>query len=165
MVLGAALVMPLAAHAEGSYVKAGVGSSEYKYDGSSENKTAVNLAYGFSLNKNFGVELGYANLGKLKTTDGDYSVKTQSFYLAGVGSLPLTDAFSAFGKVGVAINHLTAKETGFADTTETKTRALLGLGLAYNFTKEIAGTLEYQHFGTVDQVKISALTVGVKYGF
>jgi OOP family OmpA-OmpF porin len=165
MVLGAALVMPLAAHAEGSYVKAGVGSSEYKYDGSSENKTAVNLAYGLSLDKNFGVELGYANLGKLKTADGDYSVKTQSFYLAGVGNLPLTDAFSAFGKVGVAINHFTAQETGFADTTETKIRALLGLGLAYNFTKEIAGTLEYQYFGTVDQVKISALTVGVKYGF
>ena len=165
MALSAALVMPLAGYAEGSYFKAGVGSSEYKYEELSENKTAVNLAYGFSLDKNFGVELGYANLGKLKTTDGDLSVQTQSIYIAGVGNSPLTDAFSAFGKVGVAVNHFTAKETGFADTKETKTRALLGLGLAYNFTKEIAGTLEYQYFGTVDQVKISALTVGVKYGF
>ena len=67
--------------------------------------------------------------------------------------------------MGVAVNHFTAKETGFDNTKETKTRALLGLGLAYNFAKEIAGTLEYQYFGTVDQVKISALTVGVKYGF
>ena len=86
MVLSAALVMPLAGHAEGSYFKAGVGSSEYKFEGLSENKTAVNLAYGFSLDKNFGVELGYANLGKLKTTDGDYSVQTQSIYIAGVGN-------------------------------------------------------------------------------
>ncbi len=31
MVLGAALVMPLAAHAEGSYFKAGVGSSEGEF--------------------------------------------------------------------------------------------------------------------------------------
>jgi OOP family OmpA-OmpF porin len=165
MILSAALVMPLAAHAEGNYFKAGVGSSEYKFEELSENKTAVNIAYGFSLNKNFDVELGYANLGKLKTIDGDYSVQTQSFYVAGVGNLPLTDAFSAFGKVGVAVNHFSAKETGFADTTETKARGLLGLGLAYNFTKEVAGTLEYQYFGTVDQVRISALTLGVKYGF
>ena len=34
MILSAALVMPLAAHAEGSYFKAGVGSSErgFKYE-------------------------------------------------------------------------------------------------------------------------------------
>ena len=161
--LGAALVMPLAAHAEGSYFKAGVGPSEYKAEGTTENKTALTAAYGFAVDKNFDVELGYAHLGKFKDADG--SMETQSFYVAGVGNLPLTDAFSAFGKVGVAVNHFSAKETGFADTTETKARGLLGLGLAYNFTKEVAGTLEYQYFGTVDQVKISALTLGVKYGF
>ena len=161
--LGAALVMPLAVHAEGSYFKAGVGESEYKAEGATENKTAVTVAYGFAVDKNFDVELGYAHLGKVKETGG--SIQAQSIYIAGVGNLPLTDAFSAFGKVGVAVSQLNAKTTGFAETTETKTRALLGLGLAYNFTKEVAGTLEYQYFGKVDQIKISALTVGIKYGF
>jgi len=161
--LGVALVMPLAVHAEGSYFKAGVGPSEYKADGVTDNKTAVTLAYGFSVDKNFDIELGYAHLGKIKETGG--SIQAQSIYIAGVGNLPLTDAFSAFGKVGLAVNQFSTKATGFADTTDTKARALLGLGLAYNFTKEIAGTLEYQYFGKVDQVKISALTVGVKYGF
>ena len=161
--LGAALVMPLAVHAEGSYFKAGVGPSEYKAEGATENETALTAAYGFAVDKNFDVELGYAHLGKFKDTDG--SLEAQSFYIAGVGNLPLTDAFSAFGKVGVAVNHFSAKEIGVAETTETKARGLLGLGLAYNFTKDIAGTLEYQYFGTVDQVKISALTLGVKYGF
>jgi OOP family OmpA-OmpF porin len=102
-------------------------------------------------------------LGKFKDADG--SMETQSFYIAGVGNLPLTAAFSAFAKVGVAVNHFTTKTTGLGSDTETKARALMGLGLAYNFTKEIAGTLEYQYFGKVEQVKISALTVGVKYGF
>ncbi len=161
--LGAALVMPLAVHAEGSYFKAGVGESEYKAEGATENKTAVTVAYGFAVDKNFDVELGYANLGKFKDTDS--SMQTQSIYIAGVGNLPLTAAFSAFGKVGVAVNQFKTTATGFDGNTETKARALLGLGLAYNFTKEIAGTLEYQYFGKVDQVKISALTVGVKYGF
>ena len=161
--LGAALVMPLAAHAEGSYFKAGVGESEYKASGTTENKTAVTVAYGFAVDKNFDVELGYANLGKFKDTSG--SMQTQSIYIAGVGNLPLTAAFSAFGKVGVAVNQFETTVTGAGGTTETKARALLGLGLAYNFTKEIAGTVEYQYFGKVEQVKISALTVGVKYGF
>ena len=166
--LGAALAMPLAAQAEGSYVKLGVGPSEYKSTTDSENKTAVALAYGFSVDKNVDVELGYAHLGKLKSFDGSASVQTQSIYIAGVGNLPLTDTFSVFGKVGLAVNHFDMKSSGFGSSvsdTETKTRALMGLGLAYNFTKEIAGTLEYQYFGKVDHVKLSALTVGVKYGF
>jgi OOP family OmpA-OmpF porin len=161
--LGAVMVMPLAAHAEGSYFKAGVGPSEYKAEGTTENETALTAAYGFAVDKNFDVELGYVHLGKFKDADG--SMETQSFYLAGVGNLPLTAAFSAFAKVGVAVNHLTTKTTGLGSDTETKARALMGLGLAYNFNKEIAGTLEYQYFGKVEQVKISALTVGVKYGF
>lgn len=168
--LGAALVMPLAAQAEGSYVKFGVGPSEYKDDIGSENKTAVALAYGFSIDKNFDVELGYVNLGKLKlgSADAYSSTQTQSFYVAGVGTLPLTDAFSVFGKLGVTANHINSKFTdadGTISNTDTKARALLGVGLAYNFTKEIAGTLEYQYFGKVDEMKLSALTVGVKYGF
>ena len=126
--LGVALVMPLAAHAEGSYFKAGVGPSEYKAEGATENETALSAAYGFAVDKNFDVELGYVHLGKFKDADG--SLETQSFYIAGVGNLPLTDAFSAFGKVGVAVNHFSAKATGIGETTETKTRALLGLGLA-----------------------------------
>lgn len=170
VLLGVALAIPFAAQAEGSYVKFGVGPSEYKDDIRSENKTAVALAYGFSIDKNFDVELGYVNLGKLKLSSADAysSTQTQSFYVAGVGNLPLTDAFSVFGKLGVTANHLKSNFTdadGTSSNTDTKARALLGLGLAYNFTKEIAGTLEYQYFGKVDQMKLSTLTVGAKYGF
>jgi opacity protein-like surface antigen len=44
---------------------------------------------------------------------------------------------------------------------------MLGLGASYQFTKEVAGVLEYQHFGKISSadVKSSALTLGVKYGF
>lgn len=168
--LGAALVMPLAAHAEGSYFKASVGRSEYKAGDFNEGKTAASLAYGFSVDKNFDVELGYVNFGKLKFADpdGPGSFHAQSIYLAGVGNLPLTDAFSVFGKLGVAVNHFKDVSTdlsGSSSSQETKARGLLGVGLAYNFTKEFTGTLEYQHFGKVDNLKMSAVTVGIKYGF
>jgi OOP family OmpA-OmpF porin len=168
--LGLVLTMPMAAQAGDSYLKFGVGQSEYKVDDYSEGKTAVSLGYGFSVDKNFDIEFGYLNLGKLKYADGaaSGSIHAQSIYVAGVSTLPVTDKFSVFGKLGIAINHFkgaaTALNINFSET-ETKTRALLGLGLAYDFTQQIAGTLEYQYLGKIEDTKLSALTVGLKYGF
>ena len=170
--LGAALVMPLAAQAEGSYVKFGLGQSEYKNSFGSENETAASLAYGFSFDKNFGAEIGYINFGTYKESNAIYSetLKRQAFYIAGVGSLPVTDAFSLFAKLGVAANKY---EQNFVSVginkseNVTKTKSMYGLGFSYNFTKEIAGTLEYQDFGKVgvDKVKVSAITAGIRYDF
>ncbi len=170
--LGAVIVLPVAAHAEGSYFKVGVGESEYDFDTFKENKTAVSLAYGFAVDKNFGVELGYLNFGKQRWVFEDFSasIQNQSVYLAGVGSVPLTDAFSIYGKLGVSLNHTKAAysipgESGSG--SDTQTRPLVGFGLSYNFTKDIAGTLEYHYVGKIDgtDVKMSMATAGIKYGF
>ncbi len=170
--MGAVLTMPVVAQAEGSYVKLGVGQSEYKNGFGSENETAASLAYGFSFDKNFGVEVGYINFGKYEEGDASFSntIKRQAFYIAGVGSLPVTDTFSVFAKLGVAANKYENNfvSVGFSESEEkTKTRSMVGLGLAYNFTKEIAGTLEYEYFGKVgdDKIKASAITAGIKYDF
>ncbi len=165
-----ALIIPMAAQAGDSYLKFGVGQSEHKFDDYSEGKTAVSLGYGFSVDKNFDIEVGYLNLGKLKYTNEDSSgsLHTQSIYVAGISTLPVTDKFAVFGKLGIAVNHFKGKATALntnSSETETKTRALLGLGLAYDFTQQIAGTLEYQYLGKVEDTKLSALTVGLKYGF
>ena len=172
ILLSAALAIPVAANAEGSYVKLAAGQSEYKIGSASENKTATSIAYGFSVDKNFGVEVGYVNFGKMDgaTQDTYVSIKNQSFYLAGVGTLALTDAFSIYGKLGATSNRFEAgiDSPSLSGTVrETKTRPLLGVGLAYNFTKDIAATLEYQQFGKalLENVKLSTLTLGVKYGF
>lgn len=171
-VLSAVLIVPVAAHAEGSYFKVDVGQSKYKNDLGKENETAASIAYGFSIDKNFGVELGYINFGKIKDVGEGFSGSTQrqALYLAGVGSLPLTDAFSVFAKLGVAVNRYEDKFVSeFSSQLEevTKTKSMVGLGLAYNFTKDIAGTLEYQHFGKIgsDDLKVSTVTLGVRYGF
>jgi OOP family OmpA-OmpF porin len=172
VLLGAVvLVMPFVAKAEGSYLKFGLGQSEYK-NNFSANETAASLAYGFSIDKNFGVELGYINFGNYSESDvlGSESLKRQAFYIAGVGSLPVTDAFSLFAKLGVAANKYDYKldAIGVSESENvTKTRSMFGLGLSYNFTKQIAGTLEYQDFGKVGayKVKASAITAGIKYDF
>lgn len=170
--LGAVLVVPVTAQAEGSYFKVGVGESEYDFDSFKDNKTAVSLAYGFAVDKNFGVELGYLNFGKLRaaTDDSWATLENQSAYLAGVGSVPLTDAFSIYGKLGVSLNHTKGAYSNPVESgsgSETKTRPLVGFGLSYNFTKDIAGTLEYHYVGKIEgtDVKMSMATAGIKYGF
>lgn len=168
--MAATLVVPAAAQAEGSYFKFSAGRSEYKDDEGKGRDNALSLAYGFAVDKNFDVELGYINFGKIKAADSDSasSLQRQAFYLAGVGSVPVTDAFSVSAKLGLAFNRYEEKafdEFSSYEEKVTKVKPMVGLGTSYQFTKEVAGVLEYQYFGKVSDVKASALTVGVKYGF
>ena len=149
-----------------------MGQSEYKVDSASENKTATSIAYGFSVSKNFGVEVGYVNFGKIESSTEDtyVSIKNQSVYLAAVGTLALTNAFSIYGKLGATSNRFEAGVDSpglIGSVRETKTKPLLGVGLAYNFTKDIAGTLEYQQYrkALLENFELSTLTAGLKYNF
>lgn len=180
--MSTALFTPWAAQAQESYLKFGVGQGQYKAGGSSESQTAVSLAFGQSLGQNWGYELGYMNFGKLSdsgtegTETANVSFRTQSIYAAAVGTLPLGDSFSLFGKLGVAVNY-TKVRASFAETSipgggfsrsesETKTKPMIGIGAAYNFSKQLAATAEYQYFGeVVDGMKADAWTLGLKYGF
>ncbi len=187
--LGAALWSPWAAHAEEmqapqSYLKLGVGQSHLKVDGASADKTSAAIAFGQMMSPTWGYEVGYLHVGKWSgsETDGNVtdsvSLRTQALYAAVVGNLPLSDSFSLFGKLGVTANRskVSARETDngttpptverFSDKT-TKVQGTIGIGVAYNFTKDVAAIAEYQYFGKADDgdLKLQAWTVGVKYGF
>jgi OOP family OmpA-OmpF porin len=168
--LGVALLVPVAAHAEESYLKLGVGQS--KYDGSvaEKNELATSLAYGFAFDKSVGIELGYINFGTLKELEGlsPTSIQREAFYLAGVGYLPMTNSLSFFGKVGLAVNRTEESFSAFlvqGGESTTKTKPMAGVGVSYSLTKKIAGVAEYQHFGKSNGIKASALTFGLTYRF
>ena len=185
-VLGIALVLPVAAQAEGMYATLGVGQSQYT-DLSTEGinipdfkPTALQLGVGFSLDKTWGVEAGYIHFGKETKTitdtsgTGTLSLQTQAIYLAGIGNYAFTEAFSAFGKLGIAVHHTKANGTAtigsstFSDSeSKTKAQALIGAGLSYQFTKEIAGLVDYTYYGKVtdSDIKLSLLSVGLRYNF
>lgn len=177
-VLGMALVLPVAAQAEGTYVKLGVGQSVYS-DFTAEGEkfsevkpTGMQIGVGYSLDKTWDVEAGYIHFGKGTGTisgagpDTPYSLQTQSIYLAGIGNYAFTEAFSAFGKLGIAVNHSKGKVDG-GSATKTKTQALIGAGLSYQFTKEIAGLVDYTYYGKVSDAdfNLSLLSVGLRYNF
>ena len=168
--LGVVLLVPVAVYAEGSYLKLGIGQSKYDGRVAEKNELATSLAFGVAFDKSMGVELGYINFGTLKELGAfsSTSIQREAFYLADVGYLPVNNSLSFFGKLGLAVNR---SEANFSELflqrgeSTAKTKPMAGVGMKYGLTKEIAGVVEYQYFGKFNDVKASALTFGLTYGF
>lgn len=179
--LGMATLAPFAAQAEGSYVKLGVGRSDYKVSGlDSFNGTSGTLGVGFNLDKTWDLELGYINFGKdeqsfvVGADSAKFAIKTQSVYLAAIGKVPAGESFSFFGKAGLSVNRSEADGsdtiggvTTSTSASSTKTGYLIGAGVAYQFTKDVAATLDYTYFAKPSDgnYKLSLITLGLNYGF
>lgn len=144
--LGAALVTPFTAQAEDVYVKFAAGQSAYKdTDFGTLHQTGYLFGLGMAIDKNWDVEIGYADLGKGTRTSGldTISIKDKVFYAAGIGKYAVTDAFNVYGKLGIGFNRTEATATTGVTKKETLTRGMYGVGVSYNFTKEIAGVIDY----------------------
>jgi OmpA-OmpF porin, OOP family len=146
-----------------------------------------NAAYkffgGYQINRHVGAELGYfqmqsygikANTTPAGTLDGRFPVQGASLDL--VGTLPITDKFSALGRVGVMYGRTRAKfaTTGaatVADPTpsDRETNAKLGIGLQYAFTPSMLVRGELERFRVSDTVgnhpQVSMFTVSLVFPF
>jgi OOP family OmpA-OmpF porin len=185
-ILGAALVVPFSAQAAGGYAGGAFGQSTYDIEdplptatSRDEKGNAWKLYGGYEFNQNWGVEGGYANLGKMRNVYNESgisvatAVKSYSLYVAGTGTLPLNDQFSLFGKLGLATNHVSVSATataaggsGSATATDSKSGLMFGVGAAYAFTKNVALTMEYEDFGkSSGDVKAQMWSLGVRFKF
>src|SRR5689334_12273608 len=96
----------------GLYLGGSVGGSKYHHacDGlpggiSCDEKDFAGKAFvGWQFNRYFGVEVGYADLGKAEASlpGATASVKAHGADLVGTASYPLNELFALYGKVGVA---------------------------------------------------------------
>lgn len=115
--------------------------------GNEQQDTAYKIFGGYQFNRNFAVEAGYFNLGKFSyrsasgtgTLNGTYEVEGLNLDL--VGTLPLGERFSAFGRIGAqyANTRDTFSGTGTltpADGSPSKrdTNLKVGVGLQYDIT-------------------------------
>ena len=175
-ILGAALALPLIAQAQSSYLGANVGRAEQKVSGNGfssfkDNDAGFKLYGGHEFTPNLGVEAGYVNFGEAEKSSGPFNIssKPHSLYLAGTGTLPLSEQISLFGKVGVSVNRTKLNGT-FNDGSERNTTALLGIGASYQFMPKMSVVAEYENFGKVrdesgSEVKADLASVGVRYKF
>ena len=121
-----------------AYLGAGAGAAKTDH-----NETSWKLYGGFQFNPTWGAELAYTDLGRYRGSD------IQSWSLAGTGTMPIADRWSVIGKLGGTSNR--PKFAGGSNHSD----VLLGIGVAYSFSKEVSVRLEYEDFG-----KLSKSTVG-----
>ena len=138
---------------------------------------------GYQFNRNFALEGGYFDLGKFGfvattvpagTLTGN--IKLRGLNLDAVGILPITEKFSAFGRVGV--NYAEARDS-FTGTgavrvlnpspSKRDTNHKFGLGLQYAFTESLAVRGEVERYRIDDAIgnkgDIDLFSVGLVYRF
>ena len=198
----AAITSPMAmAQASGWYIGANVGQARAKIDdrritsdllaggftttaiANDERDTGYKLFTGYQFNRYFALEGGYFDLGKFGftattipagTLRGD--IKLRGLNLDLVGTLPITDKLSAFGRVGA--NYAEAKDTfrgtGFVivrnpNPSTKATNVKYGAGLQYAFNDAWAMRLEGERYRVDDAVgnkaEVDLYSVGLVYRF
>lgn len=144
--------------------------------------TAWSIFGGYRLNRDFAVELGYVNLGKVSASGidpilGTFStaIEVTGFELSGVGILPINPKFSGYGKLGLFIWDLDATVTsstfGSGALSEDGADLTFGIGARYLFTKNLAAQLQWQRYSdigddaTTGKSDIDVIGAGIVFGF
>ena len=133
-----------------------------------EKDTAWKIFGGYQVNRNFSVELGYASFGEATVTGpgGTATVEGTAFDLVAVGSLPLADRFSVYGKLGLYRADFEVRNTlGFSEDAS-ENGLTFGVGLRFDFTRNLAARLEWQRYQELgDDLDVSMMSVGVLFRF
>ncbi len=148
-----------------------------------DRNTGYKIYGGYQFNRNFALEGGYFDLGKFGfnattvpagTLNGTIGLRGLNLDL--VGTLPITQRFSAFGRLGV--NYADAKDsftgTGLvkvlnANPSQRDTNLKVGLGVQYAFNESLALRTEIERYRINDAVgnkgDIDLVSIGLIYRF
>lgn len=174
----------------GFYVGGAVGQSKASdacdprglgFSGGCDDKdTTWKIFGGYNFNRHFAVEFGYADFGEFNATGAvgavpvTSSVEAQAIELVGIGSLPLTQQLSGYAKAGVFrwdADSRVAIGGASAASGDDGTDWTVGLGLKWDFTRNLGARIEYQRYnnvgnpGTTGNSDIDQWTIGVMFRF
>lgn len=154
-------------------VNLGQSRSGNPYPGMSQTKssdTAVGVLAGYQFSKNVGVEAFYTDAGKYQVADnaGSLSGKTNALGLAAVGTLPLSDAFSMYAKLGYAQTKGSSAFTAAPGSrnqsldvgSATRSAATYGLGGVYNVSPALGIRFGWDRYAAsaLDPTGVSVVT-------
>ena len=136
--------------------------------------TAWKIFGGYMFNRHFGIEGAYVNLGEvsysgsfggLPVTGG--KVEVSGFNVSAIGSVPVTEEFSVFGKIGLFLWEAEASDTtGGApfSAKEDGSDLSFGVGIGYQFTRNLGLRAEWEMFKSND-ADASLISVGLLWRF
>ena len=153
---------------------------------SDDNVSAWKLGLGYQFNRNFAVEVSYADFdgfslntvttGPAGSVTGQIDAKAYSLDLVGV--VPLSPRFDLFARVGVYYWDVDARVAGVVggvttaiSTSEDGTDWKAGVGARYNFTRNFGIQLEWERYNdvgdsaTTGKSDVDMVTIGLRYRF
>ncbi len=151
------------------YIGGTIGQAEYK-DGCSgiadcdEKDTAWRILGGYQFNRYFAAELGYHNLGEASAPAG--ATEGTAWELVGIGSYPIVDKLSVYGKLGLYRGELEGPAG-----EETNNDLTYGVGLQYDFLKNVGVRGEWQRYNKmgggsgIPETDVDVVSIGVVYRF
>ena len=149
---------------KGFYAGAGVGQSFVDEGAYDDEDTAFSVFGGYQFNKYFALEGGYADFGKIESK-GAPDLEADTAYLTAVGSLPITDKFSAYAKAGFHRWNLDSELPGVVgNDDDSGSDPTYGVGVQYRFTDHVALRGEYSRF-EVEDADADLAQVQVRFDF
>ena len=145
--------------------------------------TGYKLFGGYRINRNFALEGGYFNLGRFGFTATTVppgtlngNIKLHGLNLDAVGILPITERFSAFGRIGMNYAQATDSFSGTGavnvlnpNPSKREANYKYGAGLQYDFTESLGMRLEAERYRINDAVgnkgDVDLFSVGLVYRF
>lgn len=150
------------------------GGTTYSY--TFPNPGNVRFSFGSHLSEQFGLEVGYTIFGDSIVDFGGGSKLTgsaSSFQFAGIGTLPVNETISAYGKLGMASNKIDVKSEGSlftgATVSQSKSNLFYGIGLQYKVNDRMSVRGEFTDYGDASSgntpLGVSSFSIGMTYGF
>jgi OOP family OmpA-OmpF porin len=145
--------------------------------------TAYKVFGGYRFTRNIAMEAGYFNLGKFGFTSAttpsgtlNGELKVQGINVDLVGTLPLTDRFAAFGRVGTMYSETRGSFSGSGAVTVSdpspSQRGMnykIGAGVQYALNSTLTLRGEFEHYRVNDSVgehtDINVVSVGLLFPF
>ena len=184
LLLSAAFAAPAFAADSGWYAGVDVGSASVgsAFAGpvyTSTRNTVGGVQLGYQYDKNLGAELFFTGAGKFTAAGGGNTLNAKSdvWGVSAVGTLPLSDTFSVYGRLGIASSNTSVSNSvaGTAATGKSRTAATYGLGLQYNVSPTVGvrfGVDSYSSAiangsatGSTDNFNSTVTSLGVVFKF
>lgn len=156
LLLSTAVAAPVFAAEAGPYAgvtlgRSSTGSIAANTTMTKSTDTVVGVLGGYQLTRNWGVEAQYTGAGKFAATTGAINLtgKADTFAVAAIGTLPLSDTFSLYGKLGFASTKISLSSVPASNATgASRSAATSGLGAQYNATPIVGVRFGWDRYGS-----------------
>lgn len=171
LVAAAAFALPAAAQSTSAFYLGGsIGASKFQngcLGGTTRcesRDTGWRVLAGYQIDRNFAIEGGYHDLGKISDTGANAS--SSAWELVGIGAVPVVGPLSLYGKFGIFRGEMKA-----GGIKEMNTSATFGGGLQYDFTRQFGARAEWQRYNnlgnasTIVETNVDTVSLGLVYKF